>query len=272
MASGTITYQPNSQYTVFDDATGSVSYAYRTYFRNSVLAVTSLESDWITPAGFDFYSLGAIRQRGKDRLWDASYVKDDSVFDGWINEYQERLNNAAISVNQDYRLGTVDVGFDGTDGFGTIISADFKDIRRMWITYNGSDYFQATKMNINDFLPDQQFSSVHPYFAMRGDTIFQVRPDESGGTARITYYALPSVLDDDTDLLPVSMRGYTKGFVDYIEGRALLKDGKIVEGQTKINDAETEIERFKQEMGDRLKTGPKFIDITESIQEDDFLW
>lgn len=112
MTDGTITYQPDAydvergeSYTIFDDTTGSASYAYRTYFRNSALTTNSIESDWITTAGFSFYSLGAIRQRIKDKLWNSTWIKEDITMDNWINEWKDKMSNAVIALNEDYALG-----------------------------------------------------------------------------------------------------------------------------------------------------------------------
>ena len=70
ITNGTIEYQADSldrqtgqSYTIFDDTLGTTTDAYKTYFRNSVLALNSLESGWITPTGLTFYSLGKLRQR-----------------------------------------------------------------------------------------------------------------------------------------------------------------------------------------------------------------
>jgi len=60
MTDGTITYQADSLFTLFDDTSGSSTYGYRTYFRNSVLGVNTTESDWWTSAGLSFYSLGKL--------------------------------------------------------------------------------------------------------------------------------------------------------------------------------------------------------------------
>ena len=96
MTDGTITYQPafwdqdtQKSYTVFDDTSGSVSYAYRTLFRNSVLAVNTTESDWIvvTPT---FYSVAVIRERTKGKLWNADFLQD-SVIDSWTNEFKDKF-------------------------------------------------------------------------------------------------------------------------------------------------------------------------------------
>ena len=263
MTDGTITYQPNSTFSQFDDTTGSASYTYRTYFRNSVLSQNSIESDWIviTPS---FYSKAVIRERIKEKLWNADYLSDSTI-DNWINEWLFEMRNSAIAVNEDYALGTVDVGFDGTDGFGTVTTTDFKQPRRIWVTYNGQDFFQSTKMNVNDYIPDEQFSSVHPYHAWTGNTTFQIRPDESGGTARITFYRIGTQIVNDTDELELYMRGYTKSFVDYGLAQAYYKDGKKADGDSFLTMAEGAKQQFKMELTPRDKTGPTLIDIVESV-------
>lgn len=262
MSSGTITIQADSDVTIFDDTSGSITYAYKTFFRNSALIVNSTESDWIviTPS---FYSLAVMRQRVKEKLWDDNYLTDP-VIDNWINEWLFEMRNSAIAVNEDYALGTVDIRF-GTAGLGTVTTADFKQIRRTDITYNGQDYFLATKMNINDFLPDEQFSSVHPYITWRGDTVFQVKPEESGGTARTTFYRIGTTLVNDTDELELPMRGYTKSFVDYAFAQALEKDGKIAEAQNKLVEAAVSKEQFTQQLSPRNKSGPTAIDVIEPV-------
>lgn len=262
MTDGTITYQPSNPLSQFDDTTGSVSYAYRTYFRNSVLSSNSTESDWIviTPP---FYALSVIRERVKEKLWNSTYLSD-SMIDNWINEWLFEMRNSAIAVNEDYALGTVDVGFDSTDGFGTITTTDFKQLRRVDVTYNGVDYFLATKMNVNDYLPDEEYSSVHPYIHWRGDSVFRVRPDEAGGTARITFYRIGTQMVNDTDTLELPMRGYTKSFIDYAEAQALKKDGKP-EWKDLMAVANGAKEQFKQELSPRMKTGPTNVDVVEPV-------
>lgn len=265
MTNGTLTYQPDREITQFDDTSGSASYAYRTYFRNSVLAVNSTESDWITSSGFSFYSLARIRERIKEKLWDSTYIKEDQTIDNWINEWLFEMRKTMISVNEDYALGTVDVGFDGTDGFGTVTTTDFHQVRRVDVTYNGADFFLATKMNVNDYLPDEQFSSVHPYIHWRGDTVFRIRPDESGGTARMTFYRFGTTMVNDTDELELPMRAYTKSFVDYGLAQAFLKDGKSEDYKQKLSEANTAKEQFKQELTPRMKTGPTMVDVVEPV-------
>ena len=91
ITNGTIEYQADAfdqqtgqSYTLFDDTNGTTTDAYKTYFRNSTLAVNSTESDWITSAGFTFYSLGKIRSRVREKLWDSNFAADGEI-DNWIN-------------------------------------------------------------------------------------------------------------------------------------------------------------------------------------------
>lgn len=267
LTDGTITYQPDGEYTIFDHTAGSASYAYKTYFRNSVLTQTSLESDWITSAGYTYYSLAKLKQRIKDKMWDPTFITDDSIIDDWINEYKEQLANEVVKVNEDYSLGTVEVAF-GTDGLGTISTADFVSPRRIWITYNGQDWYQSTKMNVNDFNNDQQFSSVHPYHYWIGENTIGIKPNDTG-TAQIVFYRFGTTLVNDTDELPYPMRSFTTGFVEYGLANALFKDGKNQEATLKFGIANNAKQDFVNKIVPRDKTGPTQIDIVEPITGED---
>lgn len=268
ITAGTIGYQADSQYTIFDDTSGTPAYAYKTYFRSSVLAVNSIESDWITSTGFDFYSLAAIRQRVKDKLWISSFVTDSQV-DSWINEHLETMSNKAIRVNEDYLIGTAAVGF-GTNELGTITDTRFKQLRRVWVTYDGNSNFQATKMAINEYQPDEQFTTTRPYFYQQGDTVFGIRPANNGGTATLAYYQNASILQNDTDTLPISMRAYSKSFVNYSLAQALFKDGKSQEAGAKLGEVDADVQTFLTEIAPRAKTGPTYIRIKEVTTGEDW--
>ena len=267
MTNGTIEYQANDLVTIFDDTSGSSTYGYRTLFRNSTLAINSTESDWTTFAGPSFYSLTKIRERAKNKLWNASWLTDEIV-DQWINECKDLMVNKVIQVNEDYALGTVNVGF-GTDGLGTVTTADFSQLRRVWVTYNGVDKFLSTKMSVNDFLPTQYFSSAHPYHFFRGDDIVGIKPADSSGTAELVFYRFGTTMVNDTDELPLPMRSYTNIFTDYAYAQALGKDEKFQQKNDHMAVIGGLIADFVSSLGARDKTGPTMIDIVESVTGDD---
>src|SRR3990167_1287752 len=270
LANGTIEYQADSNYTIFDDTSGSSTYGYRTYFRNSALAVNSTESDWVTFAGHSYYSLGKMRERSRQRLWDANYLDDDTI-DNLLNEWKFEMQNEVNSVNEDYPMGTVDVGF-GTDGFGTITTADFVSPRRVWVSYDGfQNTYQSTKMNVNDYLPNESFTSTHPMHNFVNDAVLEIHPSDNAGTARVTFYRFGTVLVNDTDELPVPMRSYTKSFIDYVHANALLKDGKQTEYRDKLTEAMASKQNFIQNIIPRDHTGPTYIDIVEGISVEESL-
>jgi len=269
MTDGTVSITPDSLYTVFDDTTGASSYAYKIYFRNSITAATSAESDWLTPGGPSFYSLAKLRDRIKNKLRSANYVKYDSIVDDWINEWLERMNNIAIDVNKDYQIGTVDVAFSGTAELGTITASDFKEVRRVWMTTNGTDFYMASKISLIDYTPQTTFYETQPNYYMQGDNVIGRKPADSSGTARISYYKMNAVLDSDADELPVSMRAYTKSFVDYGLSQAYYLDGKLNEGDRYLQSANQEAEKFRSEITPRSKSGPQYISITDDISADD---
>src|SRR3990167_8655131 len=269
LTDGTITYQADSLFTQFDDTSGASTYAYRARFRNSISGTTTSQSDWLTPLGFDFYSLARIRERIKRKLWDATFITDETIIDDWINEWKDEMSNAVIALNEDYSMGTVDIAF-GTAGLGTITTADFSQIRRLDITYNGQDFYFSTKQNVNDYDPNQVFSSVHPYHNWMGDTVFQVKPPESGGTARITFYRFGTIMINDTDTLPLPMRSYTKSFVDYGLSQAYLKDEKLDHYDRSIALANISKADFVTKLTPRDQSGPSMVDIVEAIDAQDY--
>ena len=127
-------------------------------------------------------------------------------------------------------MGTVDVGF-GTNGLGTITQEDFVSPRRIWVSYDGfSNTYQSTKMNANDYLPNESFTSTHPYHNFVNDNVLEIHPSDSAGTARITYYKFGAKLVNDTDFLPIPMRPFTRSFTDYVKLNAQFKDGKVTPG------------------------------------------
>lgn len=262
LTNGTITITPDNQFTVFDDTSGATTYAYKTQYYNSVSTEVSSESDWITPAGPSFYSLQKMRDRVKSKF-NGNIFKDDLVINDWINEWLETMTNVAIDVNEDYSLGTVDVGF-GTSGLGTITASDYKDVRRFWVTTDGNEYVRATRIKVNAFDPNDIFSAMRPAFYFQGDNIFGVKPDGVAGTARLVYYKTSPVMVDDGDLLPVSMRNYTKSFIDYALSQAYFFDNRPEFGEPFKMSAERDMEKFRQEITPRQKTGPETISIVSS--------
>lgn len=271
LTNGTVTLQSDSLYSQFDDTTGSVSYAYKTYFRNSVLSVTTTESDWITPAGFSFYSLAKMRTRVQNKLVSAGYIKDDTIINDWINEWLEVMTNTVIDVNEDYAIGTTSVAFANNIELGTITAADYKQNRRVWWV-DGTGTYTMTKMEETSFLPTQTFNSTVPFFYMQGDNIIGRKPTDTAGTMQINYYKLNTYLASDTDELPSPMRGYTKSFVDYAMAQALMKDSKTQEATAKESLAFSALGRFKAEMAPRSKTGPTYADIVEDVGGDNNYW
>jgi hypothetical protein len=269
ISGGTVSITPDGDFTQFDDTTGAATYAYRTYFRNSLSEETSSESDWLMQSGFSFYSLAKIRDRVMKKLRDSGYLKDGSVIDDWINEWLEVMNNEAIKVDKSYGMGTVDVPF-GTAGLGTITETNFQEVKRIWITYNGNDYYKATQTDINKFLPNQTFNETHPYFYYLDDNTFGVKPEASGGTAKITYYQMRTKLINDTDNLPVVMRPYTRSFVNYALSEVLYQDNKDSKADRYASRADSDKSDFVSQITPRSKTGIQLINLDEVVGADEF--
>lgn len=273
IANGTVTITPDGSVTMFDDTSGTPGVtAYKTYFRNSVLNVTSTESDWITSTGFSFYSLGKLRQRVKDRLYDASYIPNDLMIDDWINEWMAEMNNVLVDVNEDYALGTVSLSFSGTTELGTITNSDYRgQLKRVWYT-DGSGTFQATKMDSASYSPTKVFTVSYPYYYMQGDSVIGRRPNDQSGTLILEYDANYPLLVEDTDSLPVPMQNYTTSFIDYAESIARRKDNKNELSAALTQKAESKREEFKREISSRLKSNATYVNIVEDTGAAEDVW
>lgn len=277
MTNGTVGIQANGTQTTFDDTSGLITYAYQTYFQNSGnTSIQSFLSDWITPPGFPWYSLGKMRQRIMDKLVSSGYINgvniSDTMINDWINEWLEEMTNAAADVNQDYQMGTMVIGFQGTTELGTITQSDFKGgFRRVWYT-DGSGTYIATKMDSNSYSPNKIFVATYPYFYMQGDTVIGRQPHDTSGSFICEYYNALTVLVEDTDVLPQTMQNHTKGFVSYGHAQALFKDQKIQEATAKLSEAQADKQKFITQISPRNTTGQSYTEIVESTGGDDNLW
>jgi len=264
---GTVSIQPDNLFTQYDHTSGAVTYAYKTQFFNSVTSAISDDSDWILPAGNSQYSLYRIRQRIRDKLFNSAFVTDDTLND-WINEWKDQLTNTAIKVNKDYAIGIMNIPIGVNQAFGTITATDFKNIRRMWFIDNSGTY-TCNQIDSTDFKPTDVFSMYHPIYYWQGDSVFGFRPNENSGTAQILYSKLNVNLENDSDEVPVPMRGYSKSFIDYAMAQAYMKDNNQDAAAPFMAMAENERLKFEKEITPRHESGPELIKALEPISEDE---
>ena len=278
LTGGTINITPNSLFTEFNDSTGVNTYAYKTQYYNSVTTDVSSESDWFIPGGPTFYSLQKLRDRVKNRLYNANYIKSDDVINEWINEWMEEMNTAAIKVNKGYLMGTTSLTF-GTAGLGTITASDFMYPNKIEITQDGVNYIPTTLIPVNEWSDSDYFSPNAPRHSWTGDTTIQFLPAGQSGTAKITYSKGNPILVNDADELPYPMRRYTRTFINYGLYCAYENDQKPELTDTNYQKAEKGKADFINEITPRDQTGPQFINLAESLSgrndgmgfEDDYI-
>lgn len=270
MTNSTITLTPDSEYTQFYDQTGASTYAYKASFYNSVTTEESSDSDWITPTGQSRYCLAKMRERVKRKLTSSNFIQNDETVDDWLNEWMEKMTNAAIDVNRDYMLGSESISMASGQEMGTITSTDFKELRRMRVV-TASGTATAARINLTDFRADQVFTESLPQYYWQGDTVFGRKPIDNAATVTVDYYKRASVLVNDTDEIPNSMQNYSKSFVDYAYAQACFLDQKDEKGYSFINMANAELAQFKTEIAPRWKSGIQYINVVSPLSsEDDF--
>lgn len=268
MTDGTVNLQLDNPFTQFDDTSGATTYAYKTAYYNSVLDVESDDSSWILPAGNSQYSLSRLRQRIRDKLFNSEFVTDDTLTD-WINEWKDELTNTAIKVNKAYAIGTTSISFGENVQMGTVTASDFKTINRIWFSdSSGTSSVPVGQTSMNDYSPDDIFSSDRPKFFYQGDNVIGRLPYDYATTATILYSKLNVNLVEDSDELPTPMRGYTKSFIDYCNSMSYYKDNNKELGREFGNKAEAGRLQFQNEITPRHETGPQFVTTVEPISED----
>lgn len=279
-AYATVSIQPDNQYTQYDDTTGLSTYAYYAQYYNSVTGDLSGTSSIFLPGGPTYYSLAKLRQRIKDKLYSAGYIRDDSLITDWVNEYYEDMTNAAIKVNQGYLMGTAAYSF-GTAGLGTITDSFFKQAIKAEVTYDGQFYIPSAEIPFYDFSEDDYFSPSSPKHTWTGENTFEILPHNQAGTVKFTYSKRFTPLVNDSDELTQTLKAYTTACVEYCLSVAYGLDQKDAESQQHYQMYQQMKASFISDVTPRDLTSIKTISLQEGIsgsQEDleadlgDFNW
>lgn len=269
-ALATVSITPDSLYTQYNDSTGATGYAYYAQYYNSVTGDTSGSSSVFIPGGPTFYSLQKLKQRIKDKLYSAGFIRNDDLVIDWINECYELMTNSAIKVNQNYLLGTNQFAF-GTAGLGTITDAFFKQPIKVEVTYDSVIYTPSKKIEVRDYTESDYFDINNPRHAWIGENVFEILPHQQAGTAKITYAQRFTPLVNDSDELTQTLKAYTTAFTEYCLGVAYGLDQKDAESQQHYQLYEQSKNDFIAEITPRDLTGAETIDVEESVSggEDD---
>lgn len=264
-ALATISIQPDSLFTQYDDTTGSAGYAYYAQYYNSKSGDVSGTSPAFVPGGPTYYSLQKIRQRIKDKLYSANYIKSDDVINDWINECYEDMTNAAIKVNQDYLIGTATYAF-GTNGYGTITDNTFIRPIKLEVSYDsGVTFLPSTQIALRDYAETDYFEKVSPRHAWVGETVFEILPHTEAGSARVYYAQRFTPMTSDSDEVTQTLKPYTKAFVEYALGVAYGLDQKDTDYQLHMGAFEAAKKDFVNQITPRDLTGAELIDLVEPV-------
>lgn len=269
-ALGTYNITPDNPYTQINDATGASGYAYYAQYYNSVSGDLSGSSSVFIPGGPTYYSLQKLRQRSKDKLYSAGFIKDDTVITDWLNEWYEIMQNAAVKVNENYMLGSQIFGF-GTNGLGTITDASYKQLVKLEISWDGQNFFPSTQQDFSDYSDQDYFDMYNPRHAWRGENVFEVLPHFSAGTVNAYYATRFTPLVNDSDELTLTLKAYTTSAIEYCLSVAYGLDQKDAESQQHYQMFTQMKTDFVAEVTPRDVSSVKMINILDNpsaIQED----
>ncbi len=261
---GVTNITPDNQYTNYNDSAGASTYAYYVQYYNSVSGDLSGTSSVFVPGGPTYYSLQKMRQRVKDKLYSAGYIREDAIYTDWINEWLEQMQNEALKVNQAYMLGSQTIAY-GTNGYGTVTNADFKQPFKLEITTDGLHYTPSHEIPLQQFSEQDWFPGWDYQHSWRGETVFEILPHGSGGTVNLTYGQRFTPLVNDSDELPQTLKAYTTGCIEYCLAVAYGLDNKDTETQLHQQNFMQSKQDFITQITPRDQTGPHSIQIVDSI-------
>ena len=146
-------------------------------------------------------------------------------------------------------------------------------VNRKWISKKGNLVFEVEDLDSKIIALASNNEKQLFEFAQSVilDDVIGIKPGDSGGTAELVFYRFGTTMVNDTDELPLPMRPYTKGFVDYGVAQAKYKDGKMTAYRDKLSESQNAKEQFLRNISPRDKSGPTIIDIIESISGDDMI-
>lgn len=265
---GTVDITPDQAFTQFEDPTAQSGYAYKTQFKNEVLDIYSSESNWITTAGYSPYSRAGLRDAVRRRIKNIPGIEDDDI-NLFLNEYMEMMRSAAVQINEDYGLGTLNISVGaGTQEYNVSQQNPLSrtPVRVWMITAGGTVPYLP--IYTSDIVPRMNYA-WDPRFYLPGDNTIGVLPvPEQAGTLQVIQNVIDDRLDSDDQEIPQPMKPYTTGFIDYATSLCYREDGKDALAETRERLAMDKIGLFKKEINPRQMMTNQQVD---QVMNTDFI-
>lgn len=168
--------------------------------------------------------------------------------------------NALLSMSEDYgvRLSTTDLVADQSY---YLLPSDCRKLRRLEVSYNGTDWYRVQRINRNAIGdPETTFSDANPMYSIVGNNI-EIFPTPSSnvtGGLRLWYVEDNGDLsaDDSTVKLP---NAYTHLPILYASSMAKKKLGLDGEALQELNIFNSQVEIMKNEVLNQGDDSPEFV-------------
>lgn len=264
-AIGTVSITPDQEFTQYEDSPGSSTYAYKTQFYNSNLDIVSVESAWILGSGISAYSLAGMRDAVRRRIKNIPGIEDQDI-DLFLNEYMELMRNAAIQVNQDYGIGTISFPVSSGTQEYSLGDNNYRTPVRVWVDDgNGTAVYLPINMNEIDPMFDYAWD---PRFYQPGEGKIGFIPSKNlVGTASIVCMKADDRLNSDDSEVPLVMRSYITGFLDYATAMCYRQDGKTELADSREKLALNKVDLFKIEIDPRQRVQTTHV---ENVMDTNF--
>jgi len=217
---------------------------YKVAYYNSTTAAESHQlSGAVAGTGHTFFS----RKRIADRILAVCRDESGAAFprsdvNDWVNEVVEFFCNTILSIDEEFFL--TDTGETTAAAQLVSLPTGFRNLKRLWVAYDGTTYYPAQRVLVQDDEPDRTYDAAQPRYIFDADDKLSINPWQSGTKYRLIYTANPTILTDDADEIPTILRSYTRAFVDYGLYRSSVAEGKAPKGAPlppSVTEAEKQI-------------------------------
>ncbi len=237
-------------FTSYVDNTAIKTDYFKVTYYNSYADVESGYSDPMPAFGFPNYALAMIVDAFLEEAQDKAekFYKRSEII-RWVSDCKNDCFNKLADNNENFGIGYHELNLVAGEN-EVDLPADFKKLKLVQISYDGSTYKNGHHEDLANTTPDRRYEENDPRYYLKGTTKIGIRPTPTVNvTAGIKLWSEdhPADLKDDADELPSPLNRYLDMVMNYLWYRALRKDKKFTESRIYKSEYEGRRAEFIEE-------------------------
>lgn len=254
--------------TLWDDKDALAEDYYRTEYYNSTSTIVSTRSAIIAasePEGFTEFSRQTLEDEILEKLGDVDANRySRERIDRDLNDALRMFVNVIVADVQEDYLGSYNTLDFVANSFEYPLFDDFRKLTAVWVSYDGTTYKKADKMDIGNDVPDATYSQDYPVYYIR-DNVMGIKPTPTGAVtagAKIWYERRVPSFRSAGDQIPHMLRDFKHLFVSYSLAQQLRADDKP-KAEAYAREVEGGKDEIVRSLKDRDRSENQHVQITQ---------